>query len=159
MPTATDDLERPPGTGHRDDRRDLVAEGVFDEVECPGDASPRRQQPDGHRPPFAGETGSGVDRPLLFRALLFSSCVVLGLVLLHGLEIWGYAFFYMAVGALGDLRTAVYLSTIAYSTVGFDDKGRNWEMVVAIEGINGVILLGWSTAFFVMVVTRLGRRH
>lgn len=97
--------------------------------------------------------------PLSFRALLFSSSVVLGLVLLHGLEIWGYAFFYMAVGALGDLRTAVYLSTIAYSTVGFDDKGRNWEMVVAIEGINGVILLGWSTAFFVMVVTRLGRRH
>jgi hypothetical protein len=32
-------------------------------------------------------------------------------------------------------------------------------MVVAIEGINGVILLGWSTAFFVMVITRLGRQH
>ncbi len=97
--------------------------------------------------------------PLSFRMLFFTSGVVLGLIVLHGLEIWGYSFFYMAVGALDDLRTAVYLSTVAYSTVGFDDKGHNWAMVVAIEGINGVILLGWSTAFFVMVITRLGRRH
>lgn len=97
--------------------------------------------------------------PLSFRMLVFTSSVVLALILLHGLEIWGYAFFYIAVGALGDLRTAVYLSTVAYSTVGFDDKGQNWEMVVAIEGINGVILLGWSTAFFVMVVSRLGRQR
>ncbi len=97
--------------------------------------------------------------PLSFRTLVFTSSVVFGLIVLHGLEIWGYAFFYIAVGALHDLRTAVYLSTVAYSTVGFDDKGQNWEMVVAIEGINGVILLGWSTAFFVMVVSRLGRQR
>jgi hypothetical protein len=30
--------------------------------------------------------------------------------------------------------------------------------VSAIEGINGLLLLGWSTAFFVTIVTRLGRR-
>jgi len=97
--------------------------------------------------------------PLSFRALFFTSLVILGLIALHGIEIWGYAFFYLAVGALHDLRTAVYLSTISYSTVGFDDEGlrQNWQMVVAIEGINGVILLGWSTAFFVMVITRLNR--
>ena len=28
----------------------------------------------------------------------------------------------------------------------------------AIEGINGLLLLGWSTAFFVTIVARLGRR-
>lgn len=97
--------------------------------------------------------------PLSFRALFLTSFVVLGLIVLHGVEIWGYAFFYLAVGALNDLGTALYLSTIAYSTVGFDDRGRPWAMVVAIEGINGVILLGWSTAFFVMVITRIGRQH
>ncbi len=97
--------------------------------------------------------------PLSFRALFFTGAVILGLVVLHGIEIWFYAFFYLAVGALHDLQTAVYLSTISYSTVGFDDEGlrHNWQLVVAIEGINGVILLGWSTAFFVMVITRLGR--
>ena len=30
-------------------------------------------------------------------------------------------------------------------------------MVAAIEGVNGVVLLGWSTAFFVTVVARMGR--
>jgi hypothetical protein len=97
--------------------------------------------------------------PLSFRGLLFTSLVVLGLIVLHGIEIWGYALFYLAVGALDDFGTALYLSTVAYSTVGFDDRGHPWAMVVAIEGINGVILLGWSTAFFVMVITRLGRQH
>ncbi|MDE1172827.1 MAG: hypothetical protein PW790_03965 [Parvibaculaceae bacterium] len=99
--------------------------------------------------------------PLSLRALVFTCGVVLGLTILHGLEIWGYAFFYLSVGALHDLKKAVYLSTIAYGTVGFDDEGlrQSWEMVVAIEGINGVILLGWSTAFFVTIITRLGRRR
>jgi hypothetical protein len=33
---------------------------------------------------------------------------------------------------------------------------QGWRLVSAIEGMNGVLLLGWSTAFFVTVVARLG---
>ncbi len=56
--------------------------------------------------------------------------------------------FILAVGALHDLQT-VYLSTISYSTVGFDDEGlrHNWQLVVAIEGINGVIPVGLVDRF------------
>lgn len=99
--------------------------------------------------------------PLSFRSVGLTSGIVLGLTTLHGIEIWGYALFYLAVGAVPDLQTAVYLSTMAYTTVGASGLGRRqgWEMVAAIEGINGVILLGWSTAFFVMVISRLARRH
>jgi hypothetical protein len=61
--------------------------------------------------------------PLSFRALFFTSLVVLGLITLHGIEIWGYAFFYLAVGALDDLGTALYLSTVAYSTLGSTTEG------------------------------------
>ncbi len=43
---------------------------------------------------------------------------------------------------------------------GYDDEGlhKTWQMVAAIEGINEIILLGWSTAFFVRVIGRLGRQ-
>ena len=90
--------------------------------------------------------------------------VTLGLVLalfaLHGVEIWSYAAFYLFEGVVKDLETAVYFSTTAYGAIGFGDValGSAWRLVGAIEGINGVLLLGWSTAFFVTVVTRLGGR-
>jgi Ion channel len=97
---------------------------------------------------------------LSMRGLFFTLSLVLGLFLLHGIEIWLYAFAYEAIGAIGDLETAVYYSTISYAAIGYDDSYivASWRLVGAIEGINGLLLLGWSTAFFVTVVTRLGRR-
>ena len=83
--------------------------------------------------------------------------IVLALFTLHGIEIWLYAAVYLAIGAVQNLEAAVYYSTITYASIGFGDSEmvRSWRLVGAIEGINGVLLLGWSTAFFVTVVARL----
>jgi len=61
------------------------------------------------------------------------------------------------VRALPDFRESLYFSTISYATIGYSDEAivREWRMVAALEGILGVILLGWSTAFFVRVLGRL----
>ena len=85
--------------------------------------------------------------------------IVLALVTLHGVEIWLYAGLYLFLGAVADLETAVYFSTMTYAAIGFGDSemARQWRLVSAIEGVNGVLLLGWSTAFFVSVVARLRR--
>jgi hypothetical protein len=97
---------------------------------------------------------------LSLRALLFTCLLVLGLFALHGLEIWLYAALYLALGAVQSLESAVYFSTISYAAIGYGDSHilPEWRLLGAIEGINGVLLLGWSTAFFVTVVARLGRR-
>ncbi len=83
--------------------------------------------------------------------------IVLALFTLHGIEIWLYAALYLIIDAVKTLEAAVYYSTITYASIGFGDSemARPWRLVGAIEGINGVILLGWSTAFFVTVVARL----
>ena len=83
--------------------------------------------------------------------------VVLALFTLHGIEIWLYAALFLLIGAIPVLEAAVYFSTITYASIGFGDAemARSWRLVGAIEGINGVLLLGWSTAFFVTVVARL----
>jgi len=92
------------------------------------------------------------------RGLGFTLMLVMCLFVLHGIEIWAYGLFYLIVGALPNILDAVYFSTITYGTIGYDDEGfaHGWKMVAAIEGINGIILLGWSTAFFVTVVQRIG---
>ncbi len=83
--------------------------------------------------------------------------IVLALFTLHGIEIWLYAAVYLMIGAIHSLESSVYYSTITYASIGFGDAemAHLWRLVGAIEGINGVLLLGWSTAFFVTVVARL----
>lgn len=95
--------------------------------------------------------------PLSLRGLASTLGLVLGLFTLHGLEIWLYALLFFGLNALPDLETSVYFSTITYGTVGYNDHGiaHSWRLVAAIEGINGVLLLGWTTAFFVSLVARL----
>ena len=98
-------------------------------------------------------------RPISVRGAAATLFVILGLFALHGVEIWLYAFLYEALGAVHGLRNAVYFSTITYGAIGYDDSAmaEEWRLISAIEGINGIILIGWSTAFFVTVIGRLRR--
>lgn len=93
------------------------------------------------------------------RATLPVLAIMLALVFVHGIETWLYAGLNLYLGAVADLETAVYFSTMTYAAIGFGDSemARQWRLVSAIEGVNGVLLLGWSTAFFVSVVARLRR--
>jgi len=84
---------------------------------------------------------------------------VLGLFALHGVEIWLYGLVYLGLGAVESLREAVYFSTITYGAIGYSDAAMdpNWKLVGAIEGINGLLLIGWSTTFLVTTMMRLRR--
>jgi hypothetical protein len=95
------------------------------------------------------------------RGVGFTVGLVLGLFVLHGLEIWLYAVLFHGLGAVPDLRTAVYFSTTTYAAIGYGDAvmADEWRLLGGIEGINGVILLGWSTAFFVTIMSGLRLRR
>jgi hypothetical protein len=87
-------------------------------------------------------------------AILF---VVLGLVAIHAIEIWVYAAVFRAIGALPDFETALYFSTGSFTTVGYGDVvlDTRWRLFGAIEGANGLLLFGWSTAFLVSITGRM----
>lgn len=101
-----------------------------------------------------------IDRtePLSLRGTLFTLFTVFALIVIHFVEIWLFAFLYDMVGALRSFQDALYFSTTSYATLGSSDSiSHEWRLVGAIEGLLGVILLGWSTAFFVRVLNRLER--
>jgi hypothetical protein len=107
-------------------------------------------------------TESNVERlrrttALSFRGAMFTLGIVLLIFVIHGVEIWAYAFFYLAVGATTDLLDAVYFSTISYTTVGYNDNHitEEWRLVGAFESILGMIMIGWSTAFFFKMLSRI----
>ncbi len=98
--------------------------------------------------------------PLSKTGAAYTSFVVLGLLALAGIEIWFYAIVYLAIGATATLAASVYFSTITYAAIGFSDASlaAPWRLVGAIEGINGVLLLGWSVAFLVGELQRVRHR-
>ena len=93
------------------------------------------------------------------RGIAATILVILGLFILHGIEIWLYAVVYLVIGSVHGLREAVYFLTITYGAIGYSDAAmaEKWRLVSAIEGINGIVLIGWSTAFFVTLIARMRR--
>ncbi len=83
--------------------------------------------------------------------------VVQCLFVLHAIQIWIYAVLYRFGGAIGTFEEALYFSTSTLTTVGYGDivLGPGWRVLAAIESANGFLLLGWSTAFLLQVVSRL----
>jgi hypothetical protein len=100
-------------------------------------------------------------RPLSFTGAAFTLVAVFAIIVIHFIEIWLFAFLYDFLGALRSFKEALYFSTISYSTIGYSDASiaDQWRMIAALEGILGVILLGWSTAFFVRILGRIEGDH
>jgi hypothetical protein len=92
------------------------------------------------------------------RRFLAILVAVLGLFLLHTTQIWAYAALYhWGLGLFDDFETALYFSTQTFVALGYGDVQvpRDWRLIGAIEAANGLILMGWSTAFLVSIMGRL----
>lgn len=76
---------------------------------------------------------------------------------LHLLEISAWAGLYFWRNYLPDFETSFYFSITSYTTVGYGGivLPRPWRLAGALESLSGVLLLGWSAAFFFSVVSRL----
>lgn len=94
---------------------------------------------------------------VFFRQGALMIATALGVFAVHCIEIWMYALGFVAVGALDDIRTALYFSASSYSTLGFGDVvlSPDWRLFSAFEGVTGLILIGWSSAFLLSVTSRL----
>ena len=79
------------------------------------------------------------------------------MVLLHLAEIAVWAVFYAWRDAMPDLTSAAYFSAVTYTTTGYGDLmlPEDWRLVGGIEALTGILMCGWSTAFFFALVSRL----
>ena len=86
---------------------------------------------------------------------------VLGLFFLHTIEIWAWAVAYLALGALPNMPDALFFSTLSFSTLGAEaiSADPEWQLFGSFEGVNGFLLIGWSTAYLIPAWTRYGPFH
>lgn len=83
--------------------------------------------------------------------------VVLGIFALHTVQVWAYAMLYRLLGEFHTFEQALYFSTVSFSTLGYGDLtlSANWRVLGAIEAVNGLVLIAWSTTFLLSVTGRL----
>ena len=98
-----------------------------------------------------------VFRKLTIMPLTLLLVATIGIFMIHTLEIWLYALLYVQLGTFADFEQALYFSTVTYATIGYGDllMPHEWRILGAIEGAAGIIMLGWSTAFLVSLLSQL----
>lgn len=80
----------------------------------------------------------------------------LSATILHGVEgaIWAGA--YRLLGALPEIKSAMLYSLSAMTSYGHENLhlAPHWQMMGALEALNGLILFGLTTAFLFTVMQR-----
>ncbi len=84
--------------------------------------------------------------------------VVMGTFALLTVEVWLWATAYYLADVVPDFDTALYFSTVTFSTIGYGDvvPAHEWRLFCALEGIDGFLLIGWSTAYLISAGIRVG---
>jgi uncharacterized membrane protein len=79
------------------------------------------------------------------------------MVLLHLLEVSVWAAFYLWQGEMADLLSSLYFSAVTYTTTGYGDivLKDDWRILSGVEALTGILMCGWSTGFFMAIVSRM----
>ena len=96
------------------------------------------------------------------RAALVLVNTALIVFVLHTLEIVIWAGAYQAllpVNELASFQEAVYFSFVTFTTLGYGDitLSEGWRLLSGIEALNGILLVGWTTAMIFAVVQNIWR--
>lgn len=74
---------------------------------------------------------------------------------------WGILF--VVLGEFGQPYEAIYHSAVNYASLGYGDivMSTRWKMLGPLEAVNGVLMLGMTSAALVVILTQLikGQRH
>jgi hypothetical protein len=89
--------------------------------------------------------------------IAFASVAIVSVILLTvllGVEAGAWAAAYLAVGARPDFSSAMLYSLNAMTSYGHANVylAQHWQLMGALEALNGVMLFGLTTAFLVSVL-------
>lgn len=95
------------------------------------------------------------------RLLIFTAFFLL---LLHFIQsvIWAFTYYLLpGITEFETLEKAIYFSLVTFTTLGYGDitiSSTN-RILAGFEAINGILLIGWSTAFMFSVVQYIWKRE
>jgi len=94
------------------------------------------------------------------RAVLIT-VIVLWFFMATILEAWSWAVVYRMLGIFADMETALYFSTVCFTTLGFGDiiLDQHYRLLGAFQAAGGMVIFGWTTAMVFDAVQKVYRPH
>jgi hypothetical protein len=95
-------------------------------------------------------------KPSTWRPDLLMSRLVIGMLLLHLLEIWLWAAALVYTGIVANWRAAGFFAANTYTTVGYGAfvLPPGWHMLAPIIAMSGLFTFGWTGSVLVEIVRR-----
>ncbi|MEM9251119.1 MAG: potassium channel family protein [Planctomycetota bacterium] len=96
----------------------------------------------------------GLDMGVLRMIMLF-------LFLGHIVQFSTWAILFMALGEFGDFETALYHSTVNFTSLGYGDivMSEQWRLLGAFEAANGVLMFGLTTGLVLSALAGVLKRN
>jgi hypothetical protein len=93
----------------------------------------------------------------LLNFLWMTLLVANAILLLHVVEASAWAWLYLKLEAIDGFPDAMLFSVNAITSYGHNDSqlAGKWRLLGAIEALNGVMIFGLSTAFFISALTQM----
>lgn len=94
---------------------------------------------------------------VIWRMISLTSIMLVAIVVAHSLQIWLWTLIWTVSGAVSDLNTAIYFSTVTYTTLGYGDVvlGPEWRILATFGSVAGLLTFGVSTAFLVGLIAQV----
>ena len=97
-------------------------------------------------------------------AIVVMTWTVVVLLLLHVSQclLWALAYLLLEpVAEITSFEAALYFSLVTFTTLGYGEitlPESSWRVISGIQALNGIVLVGWSTALLFTVVQRIWER-
>jgi len=87
--------------------------------------------------------------------------VVVALLAVHIVEVTWWALFYFHRNCFPTFGTSLYFSLVTYTTLGYGDvlPDREWRLLAGVEALIAALMLSWSTAVILGVLTKIYSRR
>ena len=102
-------------------------------------------------------TGLKGRRHFVYVFALVMGMTTIWATVLHAIEAGMWAAAYRLLGALADSKSAMLYSLSAITTYGHSELflAEHWRLMGALEALNGIILIGLTTAFMYGTIQRV----
>jgi len=97
----------------------------------------------------------------IFKILLFSFLFFTFIHTFHSL-VWAFSYYIIPETAsqFYSFSESVYFSMVTFTTLGYGDisLSSDWRLLSGFEAINGIMLIGWSTAMMFSLIQNIYKK-
>ena len=106
-------------------------------------------------------TKTNINNNNILKTLLFSFLLFTLIHTIHSL-VWAVCYYIIPETSIefSSFSESVYFSMVTFTTLGYGDisLSSDWRLLSGLEAINGIMLIGWSTAMMFSLIQNIYKK-